>query len=198
MTESDALIRKLAEIKSKLENRVSQLTSEIADLRAILEVVDSLLAEKSFKRLELPKSPGPPQTPETISVPPTTEVAPRQVIPLKTAEGVALVELQFYDSELKVIPAEGLKFDVSSPPLRSFLIARVLEPMQTADKEAAKTGQISADKILSYRMEQEGNTLKNLVIQNYGDERRQTELRSAIRWTFRRMYERLGSSQAST
>jgi hypothetical protein len=44
--------------------------------------------------------------------------------------------------------------------------------------------------MLSYDVEQEDGRLKAIVIRNYGDDRRLLELKNAIRWTLRRMYEK--------
>ena len=62
--------------------------------------------------------------------------------------------------------------------------------MLTKDKEAATAGSLLPDNMLTYDVEQEGGRLKAIVIRNYGDDRRLLELKNAIRWTLRRMYEK--------
>ena len=62
--------------------------------------------------------------------------------------------------------------------------------MQSKDREAAATGAIAPDNILTYNLEQEDGKLKAIHVQNYGDDRRLLELKNAIRWTLRRMYEK--------
>jgi hypothetical protein len=68
--------------------------------------------------------------------------------------------------------------------------------MLTKDKEAATAGTLPPDNMLTYEVEQEGGRLKAIMIRNYGDDRRLLELKNAIRWTLRRMYEKkpLGKS----
>jgi len=188
-------VKKLAEAKAYLEKRIGELEGEISRLRSFLDAVDVTLTEKSFKRAEVPKTLPPP-----FAMPPTVPPAPppgapapspyQQAYPLKTVTGVHLADVYVSDRELKVVSAPNMKYDVNSPPLRAFLIGRVLEPMQTKDRESARTGELSAEKILSYRIEQDGNLLKTIAIINYGDERRLLELKNAIRWTLRRIYEK--------
>jgi hypothetical protein len=91
---------------------------------------------------------------------------------------------------LEVIPEAAVNLDSNSPPLRSFLVAKVLEPMLIKDKEAAVAGSLLPDNMLTYDVEQEGGRLKAIVVRNYGDDRRLLELKNAIRWTLRRMYEK--------
>jgi len=192
-------VKKLAEAKAYLEKRISELEGEISRLRSFLDAVDVTLTEKSFKRAEVPKTMPPPfAMPPAVPAVPPSGPAPspyQQAYPLKTVTGVYLADVYVSDRELKVVSAPNMKYDVNSPPLRAFLIGRVLEPMQTKDRESARTGEVSAEKILSYRIEQDGNLLKTIVIINYGDERRLLELKNAIRWTLRRIYEKsLGTS----
>lgn len=194
----EANLKRLAEMKAYLEKRISESQEEMTKLKSFLEVVDSLLVEKSFRRAEIPKPPPPPVTAPPLArpaPPPIPKVVarpprPPEMAPLTTVEGVHLADLEIGDGDLRVVPDPAIRFDINSPPLRAFLIGRVLEPMQSKDREAARTGQLSPDRVLSYRLEQENNLLKELYVQNYGDERRLLELRNAIRWTLRRMYEK--------
>ena len=181
-TSDQQLTKKLAEIKTFLERRIGQQEDELNSLRSFLDVVDSLLAERSFRKVEI----GP-----TIEVAPT--VGSRAVsdnIPIMTTEGVKIASMLIDRDGLHVSPGSDVKLDPNSPPLRAFLVSKVLEPMQAKDKEAASRGAIPPESILTYELEQEGDHLKTIHIQNYGDDRRLLELKNAIRWTLRRMYEK--------
>jgi hypothetical protein len=186
MSEEES-VKKLAEIKAYLEKRMAELQDEASKIKSIVEIVDANLTEKSFRKVELPKA---PLTPSTGSASSSQEGMSRQVLPLKTPEGIHLADISQTENELTITPIEGMRFDVNSPPFRAFLIGRVLEPMRNRDNTATKTGELSPDKVLSYVVDQEGNLMRSLTIRNYGDERRVQELRNAIRWTLRRMYER--------
>jgi len=181
-------VRKLAEAKAYLEKRMTELQEEASKIKSILEAVDTALAEKSFKKVELPLSVV--QEPSSSQPAHPRETAPRQIMPLRTPEGIHLADMSQTENELTITPAPGMKFDVTSPPFRAFLVGRVLEPMQNRDTASAKSGELTPDKILSYSIEQDGNLIKALTVRNYGDERRIQELKNAIRWTLRRMYER--------
>jgi hypothetical protein len=98
-------------------------------------------------------------------------------------------------TSLQVTPEPDVNLDPNSPPLRSFLVGKVLEPMLVKDKEAASSGVLSPESILSYNVEQDGDRLKAIHVQNYGDDRRLLELKNAIRWTLRRMYEKTGGKK---
>jgi len=71
----------------------------------------------------------------------------------------------------------------------SFLIERVLTKMQKMDREAAKMGQIIPEKVLSYNIVRDGDIIHEITVQNISPKRLQ-ELRSTIRWTIEKMYEK--------
>jgi hypothetical protein len=184
MGEEDG-VRRLAELKAYLEKRTHELEQELLKLRSLEEMVDVALTGKSFRRAEVPDL-------ERMSPPATIEQVTS--IPIRTASGVELADMHVSGNEVKVVPKPDIKFDPDAPPLRAFLVGRVLEPMRSKDKTALQTGQITTDRVLSYRIEQDG-ILRQILIVNYGDERRFQELRSAISWTLRRMYEKMISTK---
>jgi len=173
--------KKLAELKAYLEQQLTENEDKIKTLRSFLETVDSLLAEKSYRKLEIPKSmvetaPGPP--------------AELQGQVITTMSGVVLAEVFVEGSNLKIVPSKTLKLDSNAPPLTAFLLGKVLEPMHSGDEEAARKKGLSPDRVLSYRVDQEAGVLKQLQVINYGDERRLNEIRNAVRWALRKMYEK--------
>ena len=171
-------------MKSFLERRIKQQEEEVNNLRSFLEAVDSLLTERSFRRVEI-RPTVEAATAKTEPAPP-----PSDSIPIMTTDGVRIASMSVGPHSLEVIPESTVNLDSNSPPLRSFLVAKVLEPMLTKDKEAATAGSLLPDNMLTYDVEQEGGRLKAIVVRNYGDDRRLLELKNAIRWTLRRMYEK--------
>jgi len=185
--EEDSDLKRLAEMKSYLEKKISESERETERLRSFLQAVDSILAEKSFRRVRIPAET------EAVSALEISGAKDRQtgeIWPITTPEGVHLADLQITDYELALVPDSRIKYEVTSPPLRAFFIARVLDPMHMKDEESAKAGQLAADKVLTYEISDDDGALKSLRVHNYGDQRRLIELRNAIRWTVRRMYEK--------
>jgi len=185
------LTKKLAEIKSFLERRIKQQEEEVSSLRSFLDVVDSLLAERSFRKVEIAPIKA------TIATPPS-RIGGSDSIPIATTNGIRIATLTLEQGTIHVTPEPDVTLDPGSPPLRAFLVSKVLEPMQAKDREAASAGAIPPDRILAYNLEQEDGRLKAIHIQNYGDDRRLLELKNAIRWTLRRMYEKTAVKKDTT
>jgi hypothetical protein len=179
-------IRKLAEMKAYVEKRVAELNQESAALSSFLDVIDDLLAERSFRRVEIPKE----QVKSVTTEHPDREKTPTHETTILAAEGAQLGEIHVEDDNVTVIPRESIKFEVNSPPLQAFLLARVLEPMRVKDAQLVREGKLQQGKALTYALDEDKGILRSLVVHNFGDEKRLSELRNAFRWTFRRMYEK--------
>jgi len=64
--------------------------------------------------------------------------------------------------------------------------------MQEKDKELVRLGQMATDKMFSFNIVREGDLIREIIIKNVDDERLK-ELKSSIRWTFEKMYEKMKS-----
>ncbi len=183
-------IRKIAEFKTILEKRVREMKIELEGLQALLEIIDEALVEKGFRRAEVPK-PVPP-TPRPSEAPPrlVPEAPPSpSAIPLRMMTGDLLANLYIQEDSMQVVPAEGLAFNVNTPPFSSFLVERVLAKMQEKDREAAERGEITPEEILSYNITRDGDIIREITIRKVTPERSR-ELKSAILWTLEKMYEK--------
>jgi hypothetical protein len=93
---------------------------------------------------------------------------------------------------LHVLPDESKSFSVNTPPFSHFLVERVLAKMQEKDNELVRMGQLTPDKMFAYNIIREGDLIREIVIKNV-DEERLRELKSSIRWTLEKMYDKMRS-----
>ncbi|MEM2935558.1 MAG: hypothetical protein QW231_00075 [Candidatus Bathyarchaeia archaeon] len=183
-------IRKMAEFRTILEKRIQEMKIELEGLQALLGLLDEALLEKGFRRAEIPKPIPSTPSPLEVPLPPVTEALPfPPATPLRTVTGDLLANLYIQEGSMRVVPAEGLAFDVNTPPFSSFLVERVLAKMQEKDREAAERGEITPEEILSYNITREGDIIREITIRNVTPERSR-ELKSAILWTLEKMYEK--------
>jgi hypothetical protein len=198
MSEDAERIKKLVSFKKKIEARVNELDSELKELQTILETVNSLLLEKGFKRVEIAEKPpisGVSAQEEKVEAAEfqsdlsQTGTEAETVAILKSATGEVLADLYIDDGALHVVPAEDKNFDINTPPFNQFLVQRVLLKMQERDSELAKSGQLSAEKILCFDIVREGDVIREIVIRNFGSDRLR-ELKSSVRWTLEKMLEK--------
>lgn len=194
MSEEAEKIKKFVAFKKRLEKKVEGLESELDEQRLMLEAVNSILLEKGFKRAEIAKTPvtaevSPVKEETPVELPPQPSAKYENVIPLKTVTGEPLATLYIDQDSLRIVLAEDKNFNINTPPFTQFLVERVLAKMQEKDSELARSGQLTTDKIFSYNIVQEGDTIHEIVIKNF-DANRLRELKSSIRWTLEKMYEK--------
>lgn len=181
-------IKKIAKLRVLLEKRVEDMETELDGLKTLLSLIDTTLLKEGFKRAEISK---PVQTPPKQETPQPSPIKPQKKgIPLKTVTGDLLAQLYIEKDFMQVTLAEDKNFDINTPPFKSFFVERVLAKMQEKDKEDASKGKIDPEKTVSYDIKRDGNILKEITIRNLRPERSR-ELKSSIRWTLEKMYERM-------
>jgi len=193
MSQDSEKVKALVTFKEKLEKRIEKLNSELKEFEATLEAVNSILLEKGFKRGDMKEIALPTQAAVAIEEKPVQRAAETEgVIPLKTMNDEPLAIIYVNKDSLHVLPDESKSFKVSTPPFSHFLVERVLAKMQEKDNELVRMGQLTPDRMFAYNIICEGDLLREIVIRN-ADEERLRELKSSIRWTLEKMYEKTKS-----
>ena len=197
MSQDAEKMKRLIEFKGRLTERIEKLETELKELQATLDTVNSILLEKGFKRADTIREPCALQTaspekeytvePEETVVEPTA--SSENVAQLKTASGELLALLYATENSLRALPAADKNFDVNTPPFNQFLIERVLMKMQERDNELVRAGQLPPDSSLSYSIVREGDLIREICVRNVDSERLR-DLKSSIRWTLEKMYEK--------
>jgi len=185
--EEKETIKKIAKLRAVLENRVETMEAELDGLKTLLSLIDETLIKEGFKRAEISK---PVQAAPKQATPPPPVTQQKKGVPLKTVTGDILAHFYIEKDLLQITLAEDKNFDISTPPFKSFFVERVLTKMQEKDREDAGKGKIDPEKILSYDIKQDGNTLREITIRNLRRDRSR-ELKSSIRWTLEKMYEKM-------
>lgn len=189
----ESRLKKIAELREILEERIKSLEAEIEGLKIILEFVNSLLLERSFRRADEMISTKAQEAAPIAHPPPAPPKEPIRVIPLKASTGELLANIYVENRDLRVVPEPDKKFDINTPPFEAFLIEKVLNKMREIDQEAVRRGELKEEEALSYEIRRDGSIIREIIIQNVAPQR-ERELRSAIRWTLEKMYEKMKSA----
>jgi hypothetical protein len=215
MSQDSDKMKALVAFKKRLEERLEKLDAETKEFQAMLDTVNTILLEKGFKRGDLKQVPPPPppapkeKAPPAPAEIPVVVVAPEKpaaqppvakeakpaqesesVIPLKTLDDEPLAIIYVDKQSMHVLPDERKNFNVNTPPFSHFLVERVLAKMQEKDNELVRMEQLTPDKMFAYNIVREGDLIREIVIRNV-DEERLKELKSSIRWTLEKMFEKM-------
>ncbi len=187
------MTRKLAELRSLLEEKIRELELELELLKLCHRLVTEALSRRTFKSgLEVLQE----RVEETARVEEKIEKpkAIKDIVGRKISKVFA--KAYVYDDYVRIVPEE--EFDVSTPPFQAFFINKLLEEFRKEDEENVKRGKLSGNKVLRYEIKtDEGGRIKEIVIHNYNDDFRLREILRALSWTFEKMYVRKQSSGTS-
>ncbi len=203
MSQDSEKLKSIIALKKRLEEQLEKLEVETKEVQDTLDTVNQILLEKGFKRGDIKEVVSQSSIPKEVVLPklepegPKNEPVnqhsePESVIPLKTMNDEPLALMYFEKQSIHVLPDESKKFSVNTPPFINFLVEKVFAKMQEKDKELVRLGQLSTDKMFSYNIVREGDLIREIIIKNADDERLK-ELKSSIRWTFEKMYEKIKS-----
>jgi hypothetical protein len=199
----EEIIQKLMELRTYLGTKIELLEDEQEKLRALFKILDEVIVSKSFKRAEIASPPTIQEKPTKPAYAPTDEVTPKpaeaalpagEEVPLKSQTGALLATIYITETEAQIIPAPAMNFTASTPPFQSFLVGRILEPMRQKDMEAVHLGTLMPDQALQYEPILEGETIRRIIIKNYGDARRMREIMTTTRWTLEKMAQKTSAT----
>lgn len=180
-------VKKMAKLRATLEKRVEAMETELDELKTLLSLIDSNLIKEGFKRAEISQ---PPKTSASQVTPKPVATKQQKGIPLKTITGDLLAQIYTDKDAMRIVLEDDKSFDITIPPFTSFFLERILAKMQEKDRKDVEKGKITPERILSYSIKQDGNTIKEIVINNLRPERFR-EIKSSIRWTLEKMYEKM-------
>jgi hypothetical protein len=178
-TEED--IRRAAETKLWIEERLNELKEEESRLRELLMVVDGVLKAGSFmKATEIsPAATAPPPSPPE-----------QEIRTLKSRDGRSLAQAVITPKSVTINLAEDVNLKASTPPFKTFYLNRILAGMRRRDEEMMQRGDLKPDEMLNFVVEEEGDRLKRIIINNYRDQDRLNEILKSAVWVFSRMLEK--------
>ena len=176
MSSAENDVKKAAELKLWLEDRISQLQQEMERLRETLGYVDATLRASTFKpALEMM----------------TESKEPPEFRDLKRDKGGEVIaKASITRDAVEIEPADGVVLKSSTPPFKSFLVAKILQGMKAKDEELVKNGKIEKGTELKFDLEEDNGSIERVVVENYRDKARLNELLNTFSWTFSRMLEK--------
>ena len=199
----------LIAFKKRLETQLEELNVETKEVQVTLDIINTMLLEKGFKRGDLKEIPSPdlpkevrlPKQEQNFEAPNDTRKTQvpsgivtthdrENVFPLKTMNDETLALICFDKEVMHVLPDESKHFSIDIPPFQNFLVDKVLAKMKEKDVELVRNNQLETNNAFTYDVVKEGDLIREIVIHNVDDERLK-ELKSSIRWTLEKMYEKI-------
>ena len=188
MGTSEDQLRRNAELKLWMETKIGELQEEMDRLKEALSVIDSVLRASSFRPASEIASSAPRAPPAESEEQPEAIPEIRELKKDRGGETIAVA--QFTSRKLKIEPVPEVVLKADTPPFKSFLLGKILSGMKTADEDSVANGRLKKGDELKFSMSEKGGKISALVIENYREKERLTEILNTVSWTFSRMLEK--------
>lgn len=189
MESGENQLRRNAELKLWMETRIGELQEEIDRLREALSVIDSVLRASSFKpaaELTSGSTRAPAVEPAELFEEPIPEIRELR----KDRGGETIAVAQVTSKKVKIEPVAEVSLKADTPPFKSFLLGKILSGMKSTDEDSVTKGRLKKGEELRYSIAERSGKISSLVIENYREKERLTEILNTVSWTFSRMLEK--------
>ncbi|MCS7133643.1 MAG: hypothetical protein NZ921_02450 [Candidatus Caldarchaeum sp.] len=165
----DAEVKKLAELKTFLEQRLSELEREAESVKSLLEIIDRELVAKSFKKVQPPAE--------------ALEKEPSVLRTIRSRSGALLATMSLKEKEARIVFNPEIRVTQDMRPFSSFLLRKVLDSMREADLQKVAEGRLDQSNVLTYEVVYDGDVARELVVKNFREEARLREIVNSVKWT---------------
>ncbi|MCS7138263.1 MAG: hypothetical protein NZ941_07850 [Candidatus Caldarchaeum sp.] len=169
MQAEDAEVKKLAELKTFLEQRLSELEREAESVKSLLEIIDRELVAKSFKKVQPPAE--------------ALEKEPSALRTIRSRSGALLATMSLKEREARIVFNPEIRVTQDMRPFSSFLLRKVLDSMREADLQKVAEGRLDQSSVLTYEVVYDGDVARELVVKNFREEARLREIVNSVKWT---------------
>jgi len=183
-------VRKLAELRQRLQEKINGLEEEIDLLKQALSLVDEELKKGSFvKATAVPMAASPAEArPQVEEVKATVESETRPL--RRQKDGYLIANAYVEPGVVTIVPVSDVVLRSTTPPFKSYLMGKVLAGMRARDEELLAQGKTSKDKLITFEYEEDAGKITKLVVRNYNDRVRLNEILNTTTWTFTKMLEK--------
>jgi hypothetical protein len=99
---------------------------------------------------------------------------------------LATIELE--SQNLTVTPASHAIYDIKRGAFARFFVERILGQFQQEDRHRVENGEIEWEQAFDFEVQADEGVLQQIVIRNYGEGNRLSEIQNTLRWALEKIY----------
>jgi len=189
---SEEQVKEIVALREDLMRQVDKHQEGIEMLEKNIVVLDGFLKDSSFvkaSKLDTKIEPS-----EEIKIPnPVEKSKPvENSIPIKRGnDGKIIANAYVTPEQVSIILDEQILINADTPPFKSFFLDRIIGEMKKKDFVEAENGKIQKESIIDYIINKNGTDIREIIIKNYREKQRVTELINTAGWSLTRMLENI-------
>ncbi|QMU53961.1 MAG: hypothetical protein GKS07_02980 [Nitrosopumilus sp.] len=188
---SEEQIKEIVTLKESLIKQIDKHQEGIEMIETNITVLDSFLKNSSFtKASKLEIKTDTIRKPEERSIP--NEKPEERSIPIKrTNDGKLIANAYVTPKQVSIVLDNEILINIDTPPFKSFFLDRILGEMKKRDQAEAEDGKIQRESMIDYIINKNGTNIREIIIKNYRQKERVTELINTAGWSLTRMLENI-------
>ncbi len=189
---SEEQVKEIVALREDLMRQVDKHQEGIEMLEKNIVVLDGFLKDSSFVKASKLDTKIEPK--EEIKIPnPVEKSKPvENSIPIKRGnDGKIIANAYATPEQVSIILDEQILINADTPPFKSFFLDRIIGEMKKKDFVEAENGKIQKESIIDYIINKNGTDIREIIIKNYREKQRVTELINTAGWSLTRMLENI-------
>ena len=190
---SEKQVKEIVALRENMLQQIDKHQEGIEMLEKNITLLDEFLKDSSFTKasqLEIKNESKMVENNEELE-----HVEPNHVensIPIKRGnDGKIIANAYVTPDQVSIILDEQVIINADTPPFKSFFLDRIIGEMKKKDSTEAENGKIQKESIIDYIINKNGTDIREIIIKNYRQKERVTELINTAGWSLTRMLENI-------
>lgn len=185
---SEEQVKEIVALRENMLEQVDKHQEGIEMLEKNITILDGFLKDSSFVKASKLKIQDEPEIAKNIE----TEKPIDNSIPIKKgSDGKVIANAYVTPDQVSIILDEQIIINADTPPFKSFFLDRIIGEMKKKDFLEAENGKIQKESIIDYIINKNGTNIREIIIKNYRQKERVTELINTAGWSLTRMLENI-------
>jgi hypothetical protein len=190
---SEEQVKEIVALRENMLQQIDKHQEGIEMLEKNITLLDEFLKDSSFTKasqLEIKNESKMVENNEELE-----HVEPKHVessIPIKRGnDGKIIANAYVTPDQVSIILDKQIIINADTPPFKSFFLDRIIGEMKKKDSTEAENGKIQKESIIDYIINKNGTDIREIIIKNYRQKERVTELINTAGWSLTRMLENI-------
>jgi len=190
---SEEQVKEIVALRENMLQQIDKHQEGIEMLEKNITLLDGFLKDSSFTKasqLEIKNESKMVENNEELE-----HVEPKHVessIPIKRGnDGKIIANAYVTPDQVSIILDKQVIINADTPPFKSFFLDRIIGEMKKKDSTEAENGKIQKESIIDYIINKNGTDIREIIIKNYRQKERVTELINTAGWSLTRMLENI-------
>ena len=191
---SEEQVKEIVALRENMLQQVDNHQEGIEMLEKNIIILDGFLKDSSFVKASKLQTQNEPEIENMVEVEEPVENSKpvENSIPIKKGnDGKVIANAYVTADQVSIILEEQVLINADTPPFKSFFLDRIIGEMKKKDFVQAENGKIQKESIIDYIINKNGTDIREIIIKNYREKQRVTELINTAGWSLTRMLENI-------